>query len=155
VRALKFRGHDFLGSELARAGLARLSLSDLGHPQLVVAVPLPWPRRMVRGFNQSERFGRPLARSLGVPFREVLSRPPWAGRQLLRTRAERVRHGLEGCRVRRPGPVRERRVLLVDDVLTTGATARAAAAALAAAGALEVTVLVAAWTPLEPPFRLS
>jgi predicted amidophosphoribosyltransferase len=43
------------------------------------------------------------------------------------------------------------RILLVDDVLTTGATARAAAAALLAAGAAEVAVWVAAWTPPERP----
>ena len=155
VRAFKFRGYDFLGSELARAGLARLAPAELGNPELVVPVPLPWPRRVARGFNQAERFGRPLARAVDVPFREALWRPAFAGRQARRPRADRLRAGRTSFRIRRGEPVRGRRVLLVDDVFTTGATARAAAAALTAAGAAGVTVLAAAWTPLEAPAGLS
>jgi ComF family protein len=155
VRAFKFRGCDFLGAELARAGLVRLSPEDLGGPEIVVPVPLPWTRRLVRGFNQAERFGRPLARALGVPFLELLSRPAFAGRQARRVRADRLRRGTAGFGVRRARPIRARRVLLVDDVFTTGATARSAAECLVGAGAAQVVVLVVAWTPLEPPFRLS
>jgi predicted amidophosphoribosyltransferase len=154
VRAFKFRGFDFLGAEFARAALAGLGASELGDPGLVVTVPLPWTRRVARGFNQAERFGRPLAEALGVPFAEVLSRPAFAGAQSRLARAERLRRGPSGFRVGRARRVAGRRILLVDDVFTTGATARAAATALDAAGAAEITVLVVAWTPLETPLRL-
>lgn len=154
VRAFKFRGFDFLGPELARAACAALDgpgAPDLGAPELVVPVPLPWTRRLVRGFNQAERFGRPLARGLGIPCREALARPAFAAPQSRLARAARVRRRAGDFRLRRPAQVAGRRVLLVDDVFTTGATARAAATVLEAAGAARIAVLVVAWTPLDGP----
>jgi ComF family protein len=154
VRAFKFRGLDFLGAELARAAIDAGILAELTDLDLVAPVPLPWPRRLVRGYNQAERLARPFARALGLPLVELLGRRPLAPRQAALARSERSAQAARSLRIR-PGPdLAGRRILLVDDVLTTGATVAASAALLAAHGAAGVVVLVAAWTPPEPPPEL-
>lgn len=147
IRALKFRGLDFLGRELAVAALPRLA-GRIPTVDLALPVPSPWLRRLRRGFNPAERIGRPLAAGLGIPFGAVLGRGLVARPQVGRSRRERLAGATEGLRVLRPDQVRGRRLLVIDDVLTTGATATAVTGALLAAGAQSVSVLVAAWRPL-------
>ena len=148
VRAFKYRGLDFLGAELAAAALPRLA-GRLPGLDLALPVPSPVLRRLRRGFNPAERFGRPLAAGLGIPFRNLLARG-WLGRtQAGRSRRERLAEPLADLRIRRGVCLGDLDLLLIDDVLTTGATAGAATRALLRAGARSVTVLVAGWRP--PP----
>ncbi|KAB2967811.1 MAG: ComF family protein, partial [Thermoanaerobaculia bacterium] len=155
VRAFKFRGLDFLGPELARAAIAGGALATLTGLDLVAPVPLAWPRRLVRGFNQAERLARPFARALDLPLEDLLARRPLASRQASLARREREANAARSFRIRARRKISGRRVLLVDDVLTTGATATAAAALLRSHGAASVVVLVAAWTPPDRPPGLS
>jgi ComF family protein len=110
-----------------------------------VPVPLHPARLAERGFNQAEILAAPCAAAWG--------RPLLTG-ALVRTRATQPQTDLDAAArranvagafaVRRPAAVASRRLLLVDDVLTTGATAWAAARALRAGGAASVAVLVLA-----------
>jgi ComF family protein len=149
VHALKFQRLESLGPELALAAFDRLADRLLradgeGGIDVVVPVPLPWPRLLRRGFNQAEAIAAPLATLLGRPLRRALARRPSPPQSLLplRRRAGNLRRSL---RVRERLPASS--VLLVDDVVTTGATLRAATAALRSAGAARVTALAVAWTP--------
>ena len=116
----------------------------------VVAVPLARERLRERGFNQSWELARRLARTLALPARaDALFRVRDTGHQLALHRGERARN-LQGAFVvspRHAAWVRGARIALVDDVLTTGATAHAATRTLRAAGAREVQVWVVARTP--------
>jgi ComF family protein len=152
VQGLKFGRLDYLGRHLAAAIAERLE-EPLGErldgDSLVVPVPLHWRRYLGRGYNQAERIARPLARGLGLPLWRGLGRarltPPQS-----RLDREARRSNLDGVfRVRRPGRLVGRHVLLVDDVATTGATLDTAAAALKAAGAAAVTAVVAGRTPVS------
>ena len=121
----------------------------------VVSVPSTRRRRRERGFNLAELIADPIARRLGVPFRpRRLSRVGEPAPQAALTRPQRRRAAHGTVRVAHQSPltrflfrghrgVRGRRVLLVDDVLTTGATANACARALMSAGARDVAVAVA------------
>ena len=110
----------------------------------LVPVPLHWRRRWERGFNQAEVLARAVGRQHGVPvLRRALVRVRPTPRQEgdLDARRRNVR---EAFAVRTPQAVRDQRLLLVDDVFTTGATANACARALLDAGAAEVGVLTLA-----------
>jgi len=162
VHAFKFGRLDYLGAHLARAlaqtlgerrreaadwrppGLRDLpELPDL--PELIIPLPLPWPRRLARGFNQTELLAWPLARELDRPCRRALARRFFARRQTGQTRTGRVRAAHFLVRDRRA--IAGRSILLIDDVVTTGATVRAASAVLRRAGASRIEVAVVGWTP--------
>jgi ComF family protein len=147
VRGLKFGRLDYLGRHLATALVDGLGPRLAGY-DLVVPVPLHWRRRLARGYNQAERIARPLSARLGLPCVQALARRRATPPQSLLGREERLANLRKAFRVPRPERVRGLRVLLVDDVATTGATLDAAATALRKAGAAAVTALVAGRTPL-------
>ena len=147
ILALKFRRLDYLGRHLAHELAAALG-GEFESADLVVPVPLHWTRRVARGFDQAERIAVPLAARLGLPVAGVLRRRRATGAQARLGRAARLANLAGAFRVDRAQAVAGRRVLLVDDVTTTGATLEAAAAALLSAGAAEVFALTAARTPL-------
>lgn len=149
VQGLKFRRLDYLGSHLA-AALAQGFEGRLTGFDRIVPVPLHWRRRLARGYNQAERIARPLAGLLGLPCLPLLSRHRATPPQSLLGKADRLANLRKAFRVPRPERVHGLRILLVDDVATTGATLAAAASALRKAGAAAVTALVAGRTPLEP-----
>ncbi|MEO7555773.1 MAG: phosphoribosyltransferase family protein [Acidimicrobiales bacterium] len=142
VARLKYRNArasvPWLGEHLA--ALVRLAGTTV---DVVTWVPTTVERRRDRGFDQAELLARAVARPLRLPCRSLLDRRPGPA-QTGRSAAER-RAGprISARRGRAP-----ERVLLVDDVLTTGATAAAAARALRAAGTEFVAAAVAARTPL-------
>lgn len=123
---------------------------------VVVPVPLHPARRRERGYNQAELIARPLARQLRLPLRAYLlvrtkPRPP----RLLLSRRERWESVRGAYAMRKGAKVDNLRVLLIDDVCTTGATLDSCARALKRAGAKSVTGLtvarvVAASVPLPP-----
>lgn len=146
VQGLKFRRLDYLGRHLALA-LAEGLGEALDGFDGVVPVPLHWRRRLVRGYNQAERIARPLAGRLGRPLVPALRRPRPTPPQTSLGKSGRLANLRWAFRVPRPEKVRDLRLLLVDDVATTGATLDAAAEALRQAGAAGVTAVVAARTP--------
>ena len=149
VLLLKFGRHDELAAPLATRLHAAIERAGWPRLDLVTAVPLSAARRLRRGFNQAALIARPVARDLGVSYRRLLQRRRGIA-QVGRSRAARLR--LPAATFRARGGVFGR-VLLVDDVFTTGATARACTATLRRAGAAAVYVATVAHTP--PPGRAS
>jgi ComF family protein len=149
IRQLKFGGLRYLGGQAATAILEHHTAA-LDAVDLVVPVPLHWGRRLRRGYDQAQEISRPLARRLGRPHRRALRRRRRTGPQAERSRDARRRLSAEVFAVVQGREVADRHVLLVDDVVTTGATAGAAAASLRRAGAARVTVAALARTP--PPW---
>lgn len=110
----------------------------------VVPVPLHWRRRLARGFNQSRLLAAAVAKRYGVPVTDALKRARATSTQAGLTHARRRANVAGAFAARRKEAVAGKRVLLVDDVMTTGATATACAAALKRAGARYVGLLVLA-----------
>ncbi len=110
----------------------------------VVPMPLHWWRRWRRGFNQAELLAREVARRCGVNVVDAVRRARATSSQAGLSHSRRRENVAGAFRVRRPDRVRGLRVALVDDVMTTGATANACAAALKRAGARRVTLLTLA-----------
>ena len=110
---------------------------------LIVPVPLYPAREREREFNQAERLGRRLAEATGIPLEQrLLRRVRPTQTQTLLNREARLRNMRRAFAVRRGRRLNGQRIVLVDDVLTTGATTSACARALRAAGAGTVCV----WT---------
>ncbi len=109
-----------------------------GEIELVVGIPLHWRRARRRGFDQAELLAREIGWCLKVPTIRALIRRRATRPQVTLPREAR-RRNLEGAfQVRQPTACRERGILLVDDVLTSGATADAAARALRSCGVRRV-----------------
>lgn len=145
VQAFKYRGHHRLGAWMAEA-MARTAASSLPVTEIdgIVATPLHWLKRRVKGWNPAEALAEQVARALAVPcWTGALRRVRWTTTQTRLAPAARHRNVRTAFRAKaRPGDGRS--VLLVDDVLTTGATANACATALKAAGISSIFVLTAA-----------
>jgi len=110
----------------------------------VVPVPLHWRRRWQRGFNQSELLARGIARELRLPLINALRRTRYTATQTGLSNTGRRRNVTGVFRMRRGRHLEGKRILLVDDVLTTGSTAAACAVALRRAGAEGVALLTVA-----------
>ncbi len=111
---------------------------------VVVPVPLYWRRRWQRGFNQSELLAYPIARRCGVPVVRLLARSRSTRAQAGLSHSGRRGNVAGAFRLRRGRDVTGLRILLIDDVMTTGATAAACARVLKRGGARSVTLLTLA-----------
>jgi len=145
LMGFKFRRLDYLGVQLGRA-LAEIHRREIGDVAAVVPVPLYWTRLLARGFDQAAILARSLAGELGLPYRRALRRRRPTLHQSRLAKDERRRNLETAFAVRDRAAWPGTRLLLVDDVTTTGATLRAAAGALSRAGA-EVTALTVGRTP--------
>jgi ComF family protein len=144
LRRHKYGLDQSLGRALAEYLDAAPSL-DADAFDVVIPVPLHRSRLRWRGFNQAALLGAALARRLNCALDVAsLARVRSTTPQTARDRAQRVRNVRDAFTVRRPLRVAGRRVLLVDDVMTTGATADECARVLRAAGARRIDVLTLA-----------
>lgn len=134
VHALKYKGYTKVVEKLAAPLMSGVLVGE-GAYEAVVPVPLHRSRRRKRGFNQAELLARGVAGSLGAPVVDALEAVRKTRDQVELSAAER-RANVAGAFAAR-GLTRGR-VLLVDDVFTTGATMSACAGALLRAGAAEV-----------------
>jgi len=147
IHALKYEGWRSLGQIMGRrmAGLpefeGRASLRK-GSTPLVVPVPTTRRRERTRGYNQARILAQVVAREWGRPILDALERP--AGRSQVRLSPTQRQANVRGAfRMRTVvgSRIEGRKVILIDDVLTTGATAISAAETLAQGGAREVHLL--------------
>ena len=146
VARLKYRNARATLHWLATAMASRVDAEGL---DVVTWIPTTTRRRRNRGFDQAEVLARAVGRELGLPCAALLRRrpgPPQTGQAL--------EHRRRGPQIVAPRPV-PAAVLLVDDVITSGATIATAAQTLRTAGARRVDAVTAASTPLKMPRRVA
>lgn len=157
ITAFKFHGRAELAVPLARQLVSTVRDSVAREPRpwpdTVLPVPLAPRRLRERGYNQAWELARRVASSLALPAdAALLQRPLDTAHQSALSRSER-QYNLRTAFMADPHRRKElqgRRIALVDDVMTTGATVREAAAVLRRAGAAAVEVWVLARTPADP-----
>jgi competence protein ComFC len=146
VHRFKYDGHLYL-----RRALAELLLHGLADDRLhaepidaLVPVPLHPVRRRTRGFNQAEVLARALTSRCGIPTADLLRRIRATTTQTRLDREERMENLRGAFQLRHTAGVKGKRLLLIDDVLTTGSTLDECARVLCEAGAESVLALVVA-----------
>ncbi len=159
VSAYRSRGvvrkivHDFKYGQQQhlRHPVAEWLIETLDDPRLhgrrfdgLVPVPLHPARERERGFNQAALLADLLSRKSGIPVLPALERIRYTTTQTAFERSERMENLRNAFRLRKNTSVRELRVLLIDDILTTGSTLSECARVLKAGGALSVHAATAA-----------
>jgi len=142
IHLFKYAKIETLAAPLSRL-LLRALPRDLNFDH-VMAMPMHWRKQWERGFNQAELLAGPIARRFGLKLSGNLRRKRYTKSQAGLDEQERQKNLKGSFSVRRPDRIIGKRILLIDDVFTTGATLRAAAQALKDAGAAHVFVLTLA-----------
>ena len=136
----------YLPNRVSQLFVDRYQNSRLSIPDIVVPVPLSKRRRFERGFNQAELIARSLSRATGL---SLDTKSLIRAKHSKRSRAQMDRRGrrmsvANAFQVKRHRLMEERKILLVDDVMTSGATASMAAKALKKSGAARVELITLA-----------
>jgi ComF family protein len=141
IKALKFRRKLCYGPAFAEVLCAAKPHLPAGI-DAVLPVPLHWRRKAMRGFNQATEIAKPIAKSLGVPLVRNVRRKRATPFQSGLDAAQRARNLRCAFMITRPG--RYTHILIIDDVVTTGATAQALATLLLSSGVTKVSFLAVA-----------
>ena len=142
LHQLKYNNHPEVGVRLGK--LYGKDLIDAGFESrfdLIIPVPLHTSRKRRRGYNQSEKFAEGLSHMLQLPCDEsIVKRTVKTTTQTRKTKIERWENVKDVFQVKQPEKVIGKRILLVDDVITTGATLEACGQQLLNTGCTELSI---------------
>ncbi|MCO6464407.1 MAG: ComF family protein [Saprospiraceae bacterium] len=148
LHRLKYTGNKEIGEILGVLAGQRLSTSTLFlQPDIIIPVPIHYKKQQKRGYNQSSVFGQSVGKTCNIPFHEdVLIKTIANESQTGKTRSERVENVSDVFVCKRPELVHLRHVLIVDDVVTTGATLEACCHKIMSASPASISILTIAAT---------
>ena len=148
IHRLKYKGHQEIGTYLGKWMGAELAGTEAYHDiDMVLPVPLHKKKLKTRGFNQVEKFGKEIATALQVPYLDdVLLKTHFSATQTLKSRLARWGNIEESFVLQHPEKIRDKHILLVDDLITTGATLEACSDVLLEAGNVKISVVTMAFT---------
>lgn len=148
IHGLKYRGHQEIGTYLGKwlgAELAATPAYD--NVDLVIPVPLHKKKLRTRGFNQVEEFGKEIASALKIPYiDDVLTKTSFSTTQTLKTRLARWGNIEESFILQNSEKIENKHILLVDDLITTGATLEACAEVILLAKNTKLSIATMAFT---------
>lgn len=142
LHELKYNHHPEIGVKLGKVFGKELSAEGLSREfDLITPVPLHASRLRKRGYNQSAKFAEGLSSSLDIPWDEtIMVRRSKTKTQTRKSKMERWENVKDVFKMEKADAVMGKRVLLVDDVITTGATVEACGQHLIAMGCAELSV---------------
>lgn len=140
LHALKYKNEPEVGVMLGKVYGQKLKERSLLF-DLIVPVPLHPSRKRKRGYNQSAKFAQGLGEILAIPYSdEIIARGVKTSTQTRKSKLKRWENVSDVFVIRNPEPIRSKHVLLVDDVVTTGATLEACATVLTNNGCDRISI---------------
>jgi ComF family protein len=148
IHEMKYQGHGYLGAWFGRLYAERLKKDGIAERfDLVTCVPLHPKKEKQRGYNQSVFFAKGLSESLAIPFySKMLVRNTYTSSQTRKGRMERWNNVEKVFEMKQVDLAKQKHVLLVDDVVTTGATLEACGQELLNNGATQVSIATIAYS---------
>jgi ComF family protein len=147
LHSLKYKGHHETGVYLGELYGKELAMCDLYNSiEIIMPVPLHPTKKRIRGYNQSEKIANGLSNSMNIPFlTDNLTKVVHTESQTTKTRYERWQNVKDTFQINEPNEIEGKHILLVDDVLTTGATIEACATKLLEVPDTRVSVVTLAY----------
>ncbi|WP_083607962.1 ComF family protein [Teredinibacter haidensis] len=144
INDFKHREQHAVGRQLTTQLAVQLSqIQDI--PDALLAVPLHWKNQLKRGFNQADVIARELGKRLQIPVKYLVTKQQASHHQQQLTRRQRLANNLQAFRCESQLAIRH--IALIDDVVTTGATAEIISRLLKKEGVTKVTLCALARTP--------
>ena len=144
VHHFKYNGQITLAHFLIEKMYESFIKQNFPKPAAVTMVPMHWVKKWQRGYNQAEILANGLAKRLNAPLLPLIKRRQWTAAQALKNRRQRQKNILKVFEVREKIKMPDGAILLVDDVMTTGATLTVCSKLLIEKGAGQIYVLTAA-----------
>lgn len=144
---LKYRGRKEISSFFGKwLGAELIEIESYKNIEMIIPVPLHKQKLKKRGFNQVEGFGKELASALNIPYRDdILIKISKSGSQVFKTRILRF-EAEEEFSIQNLDEIKDKHLLLVDDIITTGATLEKCALQLLKAGNVRISIATIATT---------
>ncbi len=148
IHSLKYRGHQEIGAYLGKwLGEELAATESYSNIDLVIPVPLHKKKLRARGFNQVEEFGKHISAALNIPYvDDVLLKKSFSSTQTLKTRLARWGNIEESFILINSDKIKNKHILLVDDLITTGATLEACSDVLLQAENTKISIATMAFT---------
>ncbi len=139
---LKYKNHPEIGVMLGKVYATRLLDSGFSHEfDLILPVPLHESRKRKRGYNQSAKFAEGLSKKMSIPFSDtLLTRARNTQTQTRKTKLNRWQNVSDVFLIKANGTIKDKHILLVDDVITTGATIEACGQTLLENGCRKLSI---------------
>ncbi len=148
IHNLKYRGHEEIGEELGKwLGEKLIQNTEYQDIDIVVPVPLHKKRLLERGYNQVEKFGVEIARKLNAMYVDsVLKKISYSQKQSKRGKGTRWDNTFETFGIQNESVFKNKHILLVDDIVTTGATIEACVHVLESIPGIKISIATMAIT---------
>lgn len=150
LHELKYRDQQHVGIEMGRLFGLELKETPFTEADLIHPIPLHYSKQRKRGYNQSELIARGISQVLNIPVKtDLVIRKGETMTQTKKTRYERWMNVKDTFQIQDVSSLRDKHILLVDDVITTGATVEACATSLLAVSGVTLSVASLACAKLQ------
>lgn len=143
IHELKYHHAPEIGPYLGRLMVSQMAPHGFFEGiDAIIPMPITWLRRLKRGYNQSEQIAKGIQETTGIPiYNNVVKRVRFKGSQTKLDHRQRHENVKDAFRLTKAEKIKGKHILLIDDVITTGATVTACAEELAKAGNMRISVL--------------